>query len=50
MLYIIAWVLVIVGGVTLFLSTGELISNKYPQSSFAKSWRHYVSDVDPDEI
>lgn len=50
MLYIIAWVLVIIGGVALFLYTGELISNKYPQSSFAKMWRHYVSDVDPDEM
>ena len=50
MLYIIAWVLVIVGGVALFLYGGELISNKYPQSWFAKSWRHYVSDTDPDEM
>ena len=50
MLYIIAWVLVIIVGVTLFLYGGELISNKYPQSWFAKSWRHYVSDTDPDEM
>ena len=41
---------VIIGGAALFLSIGELISNKYPQSSFAKSWRHYVSDTDPDEM
>jgi hypothetical protein len=41
---------VIIGGVALFLYGGELISNKYPQSWFAKSWRYYVSDVDPDEM
>jgi hypothetical protein len=50
MLYIIAWVLVIIVGVALFLYGGELISNKYPQSWFVKSWRHYVSDTDPDEM
>jgi KUP system potassium uptake protein len=48
----VKWLLfpAIIGGAALFLSIGELISNKYPQSSFAKSWRHYVSDTDPDEM
>jgi hypothetical protein len=50
MLYIIAWVLVFIGGINLFLYIGELISNKYPQSWFAKTWRYYVSDVEHDEM
>jgi hypothetical protein len=50
MLYIIAWVLVIIGGVALFLYIGELIRNKYPQSWFADMWRNHISDVDPDEM